>query len=519
MSKSLLEEVEQLTPTRRARWFKKLSTDAQKSIALGLAWWFIGRPEQFAPSGFWRWWLISAGRGFGKTRSGAEWSAAKARKYPGARIALVAVSYADGRDTMVEGDSGLLSVLHPSELRGGTIEAAWNRSLGELFLANGSRFKIYSSERPRQLRGPQHHFVWGDEPAYWNDADKGTGKDSTFSNVNIGLRLRPPRNGLWDREYRPQGVLTTTPRRVPLLKVPDEMAKLEPSTAGLYQRPDVVITLGSTMDNIDNLADDYRAAVVDPMIGTTLGRQELGGEMLEDVEGALWIQAVIDATRVIAEAMPQLSKTAVAFDPSGGAGIGHDEMGIVVGGVTGTRLDMHMYVTKDLSQNCTPTEAAKIAIKAYYAYGCSAIVYEKNQGQDWIPTTFEATWKDMITSGEIPDDIYHQMPTMEPVTAVKDKYQRARPVAGLYEQKRVHHVGVLGTLEGQQTTWVPDDGLPSPDRLDALVWLITWLYGMGPNRADVASAAKRENRRGGRRADMPSSRLPAVYDGRRSGRR
>ena len=159
-----------------------------------------------------------AGRGWGKTRTGAEWIAEKARRYPGARCGLVAQTAADGRDVMVEGESGLLSVLDPAELRGGAIDSAWNRSLGELFLANGSRFKIYSSEKPQKLRGPQHHFVWGDEPTYWYDHAKGTAKDTTFSNMVIGCRL-PARPG-WDADYRSQVCLTCTPRRTALLKVP-----------------------------------------------------------------------------------------------------------------------------------------------------------------------------------------------------------------------------------------------------------------------------------------------------------
>lgn len=516
MGLAQVDRLELLTAAERRRWYDKLTDYAKRQIALGIAWWFVGRPEQMAPPGRWRWWLICAGRGWGKTRTGAEWCAAKARRYKGARIALVAPTFADARDTMVEGESGLLSVLHPSELRGGTVESAWNRSMGELFLANGSRFKVYTSEKPRQLRGPQHHFAWGDEPAYWNDVEQGTAKDSTWSNLNFGLRL-PPRLG-WDRDYVPQAVLTTTPRRVPLLKVPDEIAREKSYLAGLLQRParEVIVTGGSTMDNLDNLDETYKAAVVDPLVGTTLGKQELGGVMLEDVEGALWTQALLDATRLV-ELDRRLDKRVVAMDPAGGEGFSHDEHGIVVAGARGHSRDPEFYVLADRSRNCSPTEACEVAILAYYEFGCHGLVVEKNQGQDWLLVTLKATWDNMRTAKRLPAGA--REPRWELATAVKSKEERATPVAGLYEQKRVHHVGTYAVLEGQLTSWVPGDS-DSPDRLDALVWAITWLYAEGPGLADVASPARRERRaRGGRRGpNMPNTALPPVYDARRSGR-
>lgn len=502
MSLSLADRLHTYTKAVRRRWIARLTLAQQRELP-GRPWWFMGRPEQFVPGGLWRFWLILAGRGWGKTRTGAETAAGWARKYPGARIALIAISFADGRDTMVEGESGLLSVLAPGELRGGMETTAWNRSMGELFLANGSRFKIYTSERPKQLRGPQVHFAWGDEPAYWDDAAAGTAKDSTFSNLNFALRL-PPRPG-WPRDYSPRCVLTTTPRRVPLLKVPDDVVAERPYLAGLLQRDDVHITRGTTFDNIHNLDVDYRRSVVDPLIDTTLGRQELMGELLEDVEGALWKQADIDRDRVMSA--PPLFKTAVAFDPAGGGGLGHDEHGIVGGGITGTRLDPQMYLLADDSINGTPSQAARLAILLYIRLDADVLVYEKNQGQDWIPTTIEATWADMTRAGEITAPL----PRMQEVSAIRSKQLRAQPVAGFSEQKRIHHVGVFAILEGQQTTWVPGD-TDSPDRLDAYVYLMTKLYELGPTPAAVASQAARERR--GRRPDMPSTRLPVTFGSR-----
>ena len=176
-------------------------------------WWFHGRSDQQVPDGdWWRWWLILAGRGWGKTRTGGECAAQWAKRYPGSRGALIAPTFSDGRDTMVEGESGILSFTDFTQLRGGSISTGWNRSLGELYWANDSRAKVFSSEQPFRLRGPQHHWLWGDEPAYWRDGAKGTAKDSTFSNANISLRLPPLPS--WPRDFRPRGVLTTTPRLV-----------------------------------------------------------------------------------------------------------------------------------------------------------------------------------------------------------------------------------------------------------------------------------------------------------------
>ena len=506
MSLSLFERLAEQAPDQQVAFIRSLSVQMQAELPLG-PWWLLGRPEQFEPDGDWRFWLIMAGRGFGKTRTGAETIAKWARRYPGCRVALIAITFGDGRDTMVEGEAGLLSVLRPAELRGGTVSTAWNRSLGELFLANGSHFKIYSSEKPRQIRGPQFHFVWGDEPSYWADADRGTGKDSTFSNLNFALRL-PPRKG-WDAAYRPRAIFTCTPRRVPLLKMPDDMVTEQPHLAGLTQRTDVVMTRGSTMDNLHNLDADYKAAVVEPMIGTTLGRQELGGELLEDVEGALWQQSVLDRDRIVSLANVELLRRVVAMDPSGGAGIGHDEHGIIAMGYAGHRRDPHYYVTDDRSLNGTPSQAARAAIQLYLDVGATALVYEKNQGGEWIPEVIRSTWNDMVREGLVPDG---PVPNLVQVVATKGKKIRAEPVAALSIQKRLHMVGTFPVLEGQLTTWVPDESPDSPDRLDAMVWASTYLYEQGPGIADVASAAARERR--GRRPGQPNSRLPVTFGAR-----
>lgn len=429
------------------------------------------------------------------------------RRYPGSRAALVAPTFSDGRNTMVEGVSGMLSSVSFTELRGGSFETGWNRGSGELYFANGSQAQVFTSERPFRLRGPQHHFCWAEESSYWIDAYKGTAKDSTFSNMNIGLRL-PPLAG-WDADYRPMGVFTMTPRLVPLLKIDEETLKSHPESAGLMQRPDVHITTGTTMANLTNLDPAYYEAVVRPMLGTTLGLQELGGILLEEVEGALWTREMIERDRV--DTLPPLrtlSGTVVAFDPSGGAGATRDEHGIVVASSSGYQNDRQFYIRADRSLNGTPDHAAEAVILAALEFGADAIVYEKNQGQDWIPAVIESKFASMLANKILPANSV--LPALEAVTATKNKFQRASPVRGLYEQHRVHHVGRLVTLEAQMTTWVPGD-TDSPDRVDSCVWAVTWLYENGPTRANVASPAARERR--GRRPGQPSAAMPRAYGG------
>jgi phage terminase large subunit-like protein len=470
-------------------------------------WWFVGRSDQFEPSGDWRYWVINAGRGWGKTRTGGEQTLAKMRRYRGARVACIAPTYGDGRDTMIEGVSGMLSCLSPTELRGGSIENGWNRSNGELFFANGSKAQIFSSERPFRLRGPQHHFLWGDEPSYWLDVNSGTAKDSTFSNANIGLRL-PPHSD-WDDHYRPTGIFTMTPRLVPLLKVDDETLAEHPERAGLLQRDDVLITQGATMANLRNLDRAYYNAVIAPLLGTTLGLQELMGVLLEDVEGALWTRALISDNRAELPPEHELSGTVVALDPSGGEGINRDEHGIIVVSSRGYQNEREWYVRADRSINGSPTDASERCIMLAFEYEADAIVIEKNMGQDWLETTLKSTFDRMKLDGTLEAAGYgeRRLPPIELVPAVKSKLQRATPVRGFYQQHRVHHVTRLATLEGQMTTWVPGES-ESPDRIDALVWAIMHLYANGPSRANVASPAQRERR--GRRPNQPNTRMPVA---------
>lgn len=426
--------------------------------------------HQLPPSGSWRVWLLLAGRGAGKTEASCRWAARQARRFPGCRIALVAATFADARDTLVEGVSGLLTMFEPYELRGGSVDRAWNRSLGELFLANGSRFKVYSSEKPRQLRGPQHHFAVADEVAWWSDAHKGTSSDTTWANLNIGTRL-PARPG-WPEDYHSQIAVATTPRPVSVLhqRDPDKLK----TAAGLMQKDTTVISRGKTIDNLANLTTEYQREVVDPLLGTTLGRQELDGELVFDVEGALWKLAQLDDDRV--DTHPDLYRVMVGVDPSVTSKATSDECGIVVAGLDKAwRLGGHGYVLADYSGRMTPNQWGLKVCRAAIEHNADAICAEKNHGHDLVIKLVEDSWAELVRLGEATGP----MPRVIPVHSKVGKRLRAEPIAGQFEQHRWHTVsGRVPRLEDQLTTWIPGEG-DSPDRVDAIVHAATELTSGG----------------------------------------
>lgn len=377
------------------------------------------RINQRTPPGDWYAWLILAGRGWGKTRTGAEDQAHFALSQPGSRLAVVAPTYADARDTCVEGESGLLSVIPPPCVRD------WNRSLGELVLANGSRFKLFSADEPERLRGPQHHRAWCDELAAWKHPE-------AFDQLLFGLRLGE----------RPRVVVTTTPKPVRLIRE-------------LLQRRDVHVTRGSTFENAANLAPAALAQLRERYEGTRLGRQELYAEVLDDVPGALWTRTPLDALRV--QQAPDLLRVVVGIDPAVTSGESADETGIVV---AGRGVDGHAYVLADLSCRLSPNGWAKRAVTAYHERQADRIVAEVNNGGEMVELTIRTV--DPTVS-------------YKAVHASRGKRTRAEPVAALYEQGKVHHVGGLPDLEDQMCTYVPDAYDGSPDRVDALVWALTEL--------------------------------------------
>jgi predicted phage terminase large subunit-like protein len=248
-------------PVRLAALVDRLPDDVV--VRLQSEWRAFARAEQVAPVGDWSVWLVLAGRGSGKTRAAAEWTVEQLRSRDGhTRGALVGQTLEDVRLVMVEGESGLLRCLPDSLLMNGSVEDSWNRGACELRLADGSLLKGFSSERPGRLRGPQHHFVWGDEPAEWRDARLGMAEDTTISNALIGCRLPPD----------PRVCLTGTPKGVKLIRE-------------LVADPRTAVTRMTTYDNLSNLAAEYRSRILDRYEGTRLGRQELMGELLEDAGG------------------------------------------------------------------------------------------------------------------------------------------------------------------------------------------------------------------------------------------
>lgn len=392
------------------------------------------RANQLQPDGDWRVWLIQSGRGWGKTRTGAEWLLWQAVRYDKTRWAIVAPTFADARDTCAEGESGIVSVAQ----RYGVLKT-WNRSLGELRLTNGSRIKLFGAEEPNRLRGPQHHGAWCDELSSWRYAD-------TWDQLQFGLRL--------GREVgiQPRTVVTTTPKPTRLFR-------------SLTERDDVFITRGSMKDNADNLAPEFVREIVNKYGGTRLGRQEIEGELLLDTPGALWSYDLIERMRVTN--VPDMVRVVVAIDPATTSTENSDETGIVV---VGKGVDGRAYVLADRSCRLSPLGWAKRAIEAYDEFQADRIVGETNQGGD--------AWETII----------HQIRPAVPykgVTARRGKTLRAEPVAALYEQKRVSHVGSLPELEDQMITWVQNESDFSPDRLDALVHGITALeVGTSAGAAD-----------------------------------
>lgn len=377
-------------------------------------------------------WLLLAGRGYGKTRCGAEWVHDRVRA--GARrIALVAPTAADVRDTMVEGESGLLAKARPGErLR---YEPSKRRVT---WLDTGAVALCFSADAPERLRGPQHDTAWCDEVAAWRYAE------ATWSNLLFGLRLGAD----------PRICATTTPRPVPLVRE-------------LLAAPDTAVTRGSTFDNAANLAPATLAKIKRQYEGTRLGRQELFAELLDDTPGALWALDRIHAARV-AEA-PALRRVAVAVDPATSSGEDSDETGIVGGGVDAQG---EGFVLADRSVRGSPEEWGRAAVALLDELEADFIVAEKNQGGDMVASVIRAAAAELHRQGKRTSP----QVVVKLVHASRGKRPRAEPVAQLYEQGRVHHVGILAALEDQMTTWdASDPRADSPDRMDALVWLFTEL--------------------------------------------
>jgi phage terminase large subunit-like protein len=412
--------VRALPPEQRTAILSSLSDEHAAELLYD--WPFWARPEQLPPPGDWRVWLILTGRGWGKSRAGAEYIRAQAESGRVQRMALIGQTPQDIRDTMIEGDSGILAVSPPWFM------PEWNPSKLKLVWPNGCQALIYSAETPRHLRGPQFQVAWCDELASWKYLRE------TWD--MLAMTMRKP-------ESRPRIVITTTPKPLALL-------------IDIAKRPTTVVTRGRTLDNAENLHPEFLAEVQERYAGTRLGRQELDGELLEDAEGALWQRAQIDALRV--DKAPDLQRVVVAIDPAMTAGEDSDETGIIAAGVG---VDGHGYVLRDASCRLSPDGWAQRAVALFDEAHADRIVAEVNNGGEMVEHTLRTV---------------RRMVPYQAVHASRGKVTRAEPIAALYEQGKIHHAGSFLELEDQMCTFVPGDLQGSPDRVDALVWALTWLF-------------------------------------------
>lgn len=442
---------EEMTAEEMDGFYDSLSEEEMDALLWD--WRFWGRPEQHEPSRVmlsgirWSTWLILSGRGWGKTRTLSEWireNVCGATPMSGGRhkrIALVAETAADARDVLVEGDSGILSV-HKKEFR-----PHYEPSKRRLTWPNGAIATLYNAVEPDQLRGPQHEIAACDELAKWRYAQE------TWDNLQFGLRLGDD----------PRTIITTTPRPIPLLR-------------NIANDPGTYITRGSTFDNAGNLAPQFLEQLREKYEGTRLGRQEVDGEILDDSPDALWRRSKIDEERITGKGtatyykgqpfkLPDMRRIVVAIDPagvSGGKGSVPEgaETGIVVAGLG---IDGRGYVLEDGTCGLDPFGWATRAVQLFDMYDADVIVAETNQGGDMVEHTIRTARRTVPYKG---------------VHAARGKATRAEPVAALYEQGRVSHVGFFPKLEDQMivvTPFGPEGGVTA-DRVDALVWALTSLF-------------------------------------------
>ena len=417
---SMAEKLSMLSPTLQEEELAKIAPTTEDREALLYSWDFWKRPNQEEPDGNWGAWAIFSGRGYGKTRIGSESVIKRARHGPYFPIALIGQTKADTRDTMVElFESSIMKVSPPWFMP--RLEVTKRR----LVWPNGMIAVMYSGDEPDQVRGPQHGFGWLDELAKFKYPQE------TWDNFSLGLRMGPT----------PQAIITTTPRPIQVIK-------------DLVDDPYVVKSYGSTYDNLSNLPIEFIRRILGKYENTRLGAQEIYGKILGDVEGALWKRDVLEKGRVTT--IPELYRIVVGVDPPTGGitNVSKGECGIVVAGIG---IDHHGYVLEDATfEGVDPESWAKQAVAAYSRYNADQIVAEANQGGKMVTTVIGTVSKNL------------------PVTlvfAAKGKHTRAEPIASLYSQEKIHHVGMMADLEDQLCSWVP--GEASPDRLDACVWALS----------------------------------------------
>lgn len=435
-------------PEEVPHWMQAFGDDVMHQLVTD--WKFLARTEQLPPAAQYKFWLYMAGRGSGKTRTGAEWTKDLVRLGYN-RIGMIAPTAADARDVMVEGESGLLAVCNDwdRDIKGNlTGRPIYEPSKRRVTWENGAMATLYSADEPERLRGPQHSALWMDELAAWRRME-------TFDQAMFGLRLGKS----------PRVFISTTPKPKPLIKRLYARALDEADT-------EVVMTSGSSERNAVNLAPGVIEELRDMYAGSELGRQELDGVLLEELEGALWSRKMIDQQRF--EVMPTLLdpdfyflRIVVGVDPATTDKEGSDETGIIVAALGS---DNHAYVLADYSGKYSPKGWGDKVAEAFNIWQADSVVAEVNQGGDMVKHVLEAS------DANMPIKMVH---------ASRGKLARAEPVAQKYEQKLVHHVGYpvlmadgskneghLDNLEDQMCTWERLSATYSPDRIDALVWCI-----------------------------------------------
>jgi phage terminase large subunit-like protein len=417
---------------------------SQRSLAAQLAdtladggWRAKARPEQLAPQGDWAGWLLCAGRGFGKTRTGAEWVREMVETGGAGRIALIAPTASDARDVIVEGPAGILAVSAP------WCRPEYEPSKRRLTWPNGAIATTFSAEEADRLRGPQHDLLWFDELAAAADAS------TVWDMAQFGLRLGT----------RPRWLVTTTPKPIKLLR--ELLAR---------EGHDVVVTRGSTLDNRENLSPSFIAAIQARYAGTRLGRQEINAELLLDTPGALWTRDMLDRANGQWR-LPDMKRVVVAIDPSGTRGQedNGDSVGIIVAGL-GT--DNFGYILADRTCKLSPDGWGRVAVNAYRSFKADRIIAERNFGGAMVE---------------------HVIRTVDPnvsykeVTASRGKIARAEPISALYEQSKVRHAGSFVELEDQLAAMTSEGyvGDGSPDRADAAIWALAELMGAKPQHIPI----------------------------------
>ena len=406
----------------------------QEAEAIYYDWSLWAQEKQKLPAGDWIYWLILAGRGAGKTRTGSETVRIWVREHK--FVNLIGATRQDARDIMVEGESGILAICPPAE------RPRFARAADRLEWPNGAISHLFSAEEPDRLRGKQHMKLWADEVAAWREPD-------ALDQALLGLRLGP----------KPQAILTTTPRPTPLIK-------------RLAADPDAHVTRGTTFDNARHLSAAFIKQIAARFEGRALGRQELYGEIVEATPGALWTRALLERQRLPApRPLEDYAEIVIGVDPPARSGAKADECGIVVVART---VGGEAHVIADLTtQGETPGQWSARVVEAFRQFRANRVVAEINNGGDMVAQVMRQH------DANLP---------VRAVTATRGKFLRAEPVAAAYERGAVFHCGVFAKLEDQLCALVSDFDARaagfSPDRADALVWALSDI--LGPGRATPA---------------------------------